>query len=172
MTFSSPTTSLSPLFGIFRRALMSHRRVALFVTPIILAGCSSSAGRFQVKNPFTEESQAVSSWMQHRGEPKEHREKEDSQRFFGPDEEAAPSPYFGRGASETTSQMRTGPAKPSTVSTAAESSAPVGASPAVSSAPKTGKPCYRCNGKGFRLSSLEADAEWVTCDDCGGTGRK
>ena len=35
-----------------------------------------------------------------------------------------------------------------------------------------GQPCYRCNGKGYRLSSLAAGAELVDCESCGGTGRK
>lgn len=58
---------------------------------------------------------------------------------------------------------------------AAPSSPPSSASspsPAVAVARSTGgKPCYQCNGKGYRLSSLAEDAEFVPCQSCGGSGR-
>ena len=191
VTFFPSTTSPSPRSGMDCRTFRSRRWLILLASASFLSGCASDSGIFRVKNPFEEESQAISNWMEHRDDPRETPAPEDSSRFFGPDEDQAPSPYFGMGgepaspparkkrrppsASPSPAPVPTATATAGTASLTSEAPPIVEETPAVMTAPagpKTGKPCYRCNGKGYRLSSLDSNAEFVTCDACGGTGRR
>ncbi len=161
---------------------------------LCVTGCSSSSGFFQVKNPFQDETQAVSTWMEKRKLPPEEREQPEDRNWFGPDaeEEQAPSPYFGRGEfatraldaepsggkpnrSERPSRQESAPATPEPGPAPMVSSPPPPTPPANSAPPVRpgeGRPCYRCNGKGYRLDGLQAGAEFVTCDACQGSGRR
>lgn len=164
-----------------------------------LFSCTSSKGRFRVENPFPDESQAIANWSSKRKEaksdPERVEEMADSERssrrnsFFGPqsgekktasrplrdpEPEPAPSPYFGRGDgvadSGSESLFPGNRRKPKEEARETTDSETIYAAPEPGSG--DGKPCYRCNGKGYRLSSLALDAKFVTCQSCGGSGRR
>ncbi len=126
---------------------------------ILMTACASSSGAFRVRNPFAEEAAAISERLQDRKDP-------------APAETPvteSPSPYFGRGQD---SAIPAAPTPPST-----SDDRPVSAEPAVAVEPRRpvttgGTPCYRCNGKGYRLSGLAAGSEFVDCAACQGSGRR
>lgn len=129
------------------------------------AACSSSSGTFRVRNPFPEETTAISNRLKDRANP-------DLPSETAPEKLAdeGPSPYFGRGDFVSRSDSKPSPpANPApTLRDQAESAPPSLRRPVSTH----GTPCYRCNGKGYRLSGLEAGSEFVDCDSCAGTGRR
>ena len=179
-----------------RRSMSVALLLALFPC---LFSCTSSKGRFRVENPFPDESQAIANWSSNRKKAKSNpdgvEETDDSERvsrrnaFFGPqsrekktasrpvrdpEPEPSPSPYYGRGdhvADSGSESLFPGRGrKPEEEAPETLDSETIYAAPAPGSG--DGKPCYRCNGKGYRLSSLALDAKFVTCQSCGGSGRR
>lgn len=186
--------SLVPCFlSIFLRRVViyfpSLLRFSLVLTLAIgafSAGCASNSGFFRVKNPFPDAASKISQWGDKNSEngKKSGSDSPSDDRLWvaesNESERPQPPSYFGQqGTGERTIKKSavdsTPPRTPSRQSPSHQEpeAQPMPSPTAIAAPPQnpSGKPCYRCNGKGYRLNSLASDAEFVTCETCQGNGR-
>ena len=172
---------------------MQTWRLSIFISLLafVLAGtgCGDHSSFFRARNPFDTEAALIEDWklrskLKKNAPTNDSRDSEMTEADL-PEPPPGPRnrPYFGQ-------QEPSGPSLPFTKEKPGESSdsrevartdSPV-PPPAVPLSRKetvsqprpaaTGAVCYRCNGKGRHLTSLNADGRMITCEDCGGTGRR
>ena len=158
---------------------------ACLLLAISVAGCGSSSSFFMIRNPFQEEANAIADLKTRSKLKKSASESGPSRKLESTPETTPPDPrrsaYFGKGAFQepATSSLPVKnrlnePAKPATNPVVPPATLQPARHETVT-APRpaaTGAACYRCNGKGHYLNSLNADGRLVECADCGGTGRR
>lgn len=161
--------------------------IALAVLVQMLSGCESKSGFFRADNLFAAETEAIGKWLDPAKRDQDSKEKgrrgRDDDNRRGSDSGTTVDPYFGRAEPASPLAALAKPEKKSPLSrkkgsepVVEESISDQGsietAPTSQSSAAPTGGVCYRCNGKGERLSGFSRDAEFITCEACGGSGRR
>ncbi|MCB1061566.1 MAG: hypothetical protein KDN20_01435 [Verrucomicrobiae bacterium] len=171
---------------IYFSTLLRFSLVLTFAIGAFSAGCASKSGFFRVKNPFPDAASKISQWGDKKSEngKKSGRDSQSDDRLWvaESDESERPQPpsYFGQqGTGERTIKKaavastppRTSPRQSANDQEPGAQPQPSAAAIAAPPQNASGKPCYRCNGKGYRLNSLASDGEFITCETCQGNGR-